>query len=165
MAASGSEVDDLFSRQGAFFYIEGRDPGATFADKELVDIAGEEVARSVIISPAALHAGLIRNKEASTRVIERYGWDTLRGLRAAAIKDGIQATYNGAAVSDLCEDLVATAYDSLRSDEQWMLAYPEHVLETQRNGADRALAYYDKLTGGAYEKIKKIVRERMAILV
>lgn len=164
MARGGKAVDDLMSQHLDYAYIEGRDPGATFADAQLIDTAGEEVAESALISAAAIHAGLIRNADAAQQLIDRYGWDTLRGLREDAITNGMQARYNGVEVSTLCEDVLEIAATGLSTDEQWMLRYPEHVLSTNQNGAERALKRYDELSGSAIERIRQIACERAVIL-
>ncbi|HVV67079.1 MAG TPA: glutamate-cysteine ligase family protein [Candidatus Saccharimonadales bacterium] len=164
MSGTGNEVDNLFAEKGAYFYIEGREPGANFPDQELFETAGETVARSVIMSAAALHAGLIRNGEAAKRLIDSYGWPTLQGLRESAIKAGLEGMYNDVSMPRLCSDVLSVAADGLDSDEQWMLAYPEYVIRTGQTGADRALARYEQLSGSTYSRIAQIVREKGIVL-
>jgi hypothetical protein len=75
----------------------------------------------------------------------------------------MEAVYNGVSVSRLCEDMVQTAADGLDRGERWMLTYPEHVLRTGQNGAERALARYDTLSGRPADRIRQILRERAYI--
>lgn len=165
MAKSGNEVDELFAEEGAYFYIEGRDPGTNFPGQQLQEEVGGRVSASVIMSASALHTGLIRNSAMANRVLESYGWDTLRGLRDEAIKHGLDATYNGENVKELCDDLLSLAAAGLTREEEWMLEYPDYVMSSDQNGADRAIARYNELEGDPRDKIKKIVCERVITLV
>lgn len=165
MAGNGNEVDALFARHGDFFYIEGRDPGANFPDKEMLGLPdGETIARSVVISPAAIHVGLIRNINAAEALLQKYGWQNLVALREGAIKNGMEAECNGVTMHALCRDVLDVARAGLREDEQWMLAYPEFVARTGRNGATRALETFNRLSGFTPDRIKQIVAERAILL-
>jgi gamma-glutamylcysteine synthetase len=164
MGQQGDEVDRLFAEKGAYFYIEGRDPGANFPDRELYNVAGDEIARSVVMSPAAIQTGIIRNVAQAGRLMDAYGWDTLMGLRDQAVIDGLRAQYNGQSVAKLCHELLEVAAAGLRTDEQWMLAYPEFVLRSNANGADRALASFERASGNTVERIKKVTRERSLVM-
>lgn len=163
IAGHDDAVDELLSQYGQFFYIEEREPGANFPDREVAE-QGDEIAKSVVISPSAIYSGLIRNLSASKALINKYGWNTLRNLREDAITNGLDATYNDIKVRDVCYDVLETAAQGLESNEQWMLAYPEYVLTTGQNGADRALARYDQLSGAATQRIRQIVQERSIVL-
>lgn len=161
MDGRGDEVEDYFAKHGSFFYIEGREPGTNFADAELRATANQDVVDSVIISPAALHAGLIRNADEAMRAIKVYGWNNLRGLREEAIVEGLHGEYNGTRVIDVCHNLLRIAGEGLQSHEEWMLAYPEHVLQTMQNGADRAIARFNELPGSNDERVARVAKERI----
>jgi hypothetical protein len=158
-------MDAFFSRSVAFCYIEGRVAGANFPDSRLVDLADADVARSVVISPTALQAGLLQNMDAAEKVLKRASWpkswEALRGLREAAIKDGLSAEHQGLRVIDLARDLVEAARGGLDAEAQWMLSYPEHVLATGRNGADNAMRSFERATGDRSQRLKKVIQERM----
>lgn len=158
-------IEELFGRICGDCYIEGRAPGANFPDADLVDEAGEEVAASVAISPSALQTGLIRNLEAAERWALRLDWRALGRLREVAVRDGLQGEVDGLSVARLCAEVLELAAAGLRPDERWMLAYPGHVLRTGRNGADRALALMERLPGNDGERLRRLIRRRMAVLV
>ena len=165
MEADGNEVDELFARKGAYFYIEGRDPGANFPDKELLELPdGDQIARSVIISPAAIHAGLIRNIDAAEALVAKYGWKNLIALRDDAIKNGMDAKHNNVTAQELCHDILEVARAGLHDDELWMLAYPEFVARTGLNGATRALEAFNSLSGPTADRIKQITEDRAIVL-
>ncbi len=162
MGGMDDEVEALFMRKAKYTYIEGRDPGANFPDEEICSLQnGEALAHSVLISPSAIQAGLIRNLEKAESLLAKYGWANLCALRDASIRDGLQAKYGGVAVKDVCEDILNTAADGLASEEQWMLAYPVLVLSSGKNGADRALEMFNAETGTSEERIRKILVQRM----
>ncbi len=124
-------------------WIEGRDPGANFPDREILE-AGDEIASSVIIAPAAIQAGLIRNLDKSSAYIDSIPWLKLKALREAAIKDGLTGEVDGLTVFDFANKILEIAAKGLTADEQKYLAYPRWVLETGQNGADRAIAYVEE---------------------
>lgn len=157
-------VEELFVSHLDFCYIEGRSPGANFADREIVDLAGEEVARSITISPSALQAGLLRNARGVRKWLGRQSWAGLPALREAAVRGGLAGLADGRAVRSLCEEVVALAADGLEADEQWMLAYPLHVLRSGRNGADRALQAYEHLAGSPAQRIARLIAMREALI-
>lgn len=166
MAGTGLEVDELFARQCAYTYIEGRDPGANFADAELLSLTNDpDVARSVVMSSGAIQAGVLRNLKAAEALIAHYGWETLVSLRNAAIKDGLEAEANGKSVRILCEEVLKIAESSLDPNEQWLLAYPKFVLSTGLNGATRAVQQYASLSGSPRAKMQTITKARAAIIV
>ena len=84
-----NKVEDIFDEFGEYFYIEGRDPGANFPDQEILG-AGEKIAKSVVISPSAIQAGLLNNLQGVSRYINQFPWSQLSNLREVAAKDGLQ---------------------------------------------------------------------------
>lgn len=164
MSGTDDEVEMLFAQKAKYTYIEGRDPGANFPDAETRSLPnGDALARSVLISPSAIQAGLIRNLEKAESLLAKYGWANLCALRDASIRDGLQAKYWGIAVRDVCESVLNVAADGLASEEQWMLAYPAHVLSSGKNAADRALEMFNAQSGTPEERIQKILVRRMAM--
>ena len=162
MAGSGDEVEKLFVEKAPYCYIEGRDAGANFADTELAAM-GTDIAASVAISPTALQAGILRNLDRATEILQHYDWQTLIGLREAAIKNGLKGEYNGVSVQSLAEEMLNIARGGLRQEELWMLAYPEFVVTSGKSGAVRALEQYEKLQGSPTERIGNILVSRIAI--
>ena len=156
-------LEDLFETHFDFCYIEGRSPGANFADREIFDEAGAEVAASVVMAPSALQAGLLRNPSAAWRWLEHWPWRALPALRDAAMRDGLNGRVGSLSVRTLCEELLEIAGKELSRDEAWMLAYPQHVLRSGRNGADRALAAYELLSGSPGERMKQLMKARQAL--
>lgn len=149
--------ESVFASGTKYMYIEGRDPGANFPDKQLADV-GEDVRRSVVIAPSAIQAGLINNLEEATKLLDSYAWEKLGKLREMAIQDGMLGEWGGISVKDLAEKVIDIAASGLQADQQWMLAYPIYVLETGKNGADRFL----ERLGGRIDRdsIAKAVLER-----
>lgn len=156
-------IEELFGRIAAFCYIEGRAPGANFADAELAETAGEAVAASVLPAPSALQAGLLRDPGRVWRRLRRHDWRALAALREAAIRDGIAGEADGLRLRDLCAEVLDLAAAGLRPDERWMLAYPEHVLRMARNGADRTVALFERL-GGGVEALRGLTERRHAVV-
>jgi hypothetical protein len=142
LAGEDDEVERFMADECSNMYIEGRDPGATFADNELEDTAPATI-RSVFISPSALQGGLLGNLRESKRIISQIGWDNLMGMREAAIHNGIRAMYDGIPVANVVDMALAAAAGGLAASEHWMLEYPEHVLRTNTNGADRLIKRYE----------------------
>ncbi|HEV2403214.1 MAG TPA: hypothetical protein VGS08_03355 [Candidatus Saccharimonadales bacterium] len=166
MRGRGTEVEDFMSRKTSFMYIEGRDAGANFADEELLDTVGEsDIVRSVVISSSALQAGLLGNASEARRLVDSYDWSTLMALRHEAAKKGLDGSIGDVQVNRLCQGMLQVAADGLRTQEKWMLEYPQFVLETGKSGAKRALAMYDKrpeLT--EKERIRATILRRKAVL-
>src|SRR3546814_16076126 len=77
-------LEQLLDVSGAQLYIEARAPGAGFADTCLLREAGAAVAQSVLLSPSALHAGLLANLHAPRRLVEDWGWEPRGALRDPA---------------------------------------------------------------------------------
>lgn len=160
-----SQVDEFFTRHAKYIYIEEREPGANFPDREIFDTMGLVPAMSVVISPAALYVGAIRNAASAKELINKYGWSELKELRDAAIINGLEATGAGIAVKQLCDDVLEVAHNGLRQEEQWMLSYPDSVLRTGKNGAQRAINRYEELTATPPERIAQIATERALVLI
>jgi len=153
------EVEKLFEKHATFVYIEGRDAGANFPDRELMD-KGDDIALSTLIGPSALQAGLIQNLTEATRLIASYRWEDLGGLRDAAIKDGLEGEYNGHSVYDFTKRVVETASNGLSKNDQRLLGYIEYVLKTRKNGADRAIEFVENQKGPLRNRIKKLIKSR-----
>lgn len=162
MARSGG-LEELFSSNARYLYIEGRAPGSNFPDRELVDEAEPTVATSCVMSASAIQAGLIRNLEASRTLVYRWGWKRLRALRERAIADGLAGEVDGLLVADLCREVLAIASEGLRPDERWMLAFPNHVLRTGLTGADRSIAFWER-SDRSPRSLRDLVRRRRIVL-
>jgi hypothetical protein len=80
------------------------------------------------------------------------------------MKKGLMAQYNGIKIKDLCKDVLKVAGHGLSSDEHWMLVYPEFVLSSNKNGADRAIEAYEKLTGNTTERMRQLIMEREIVI-
>lgn len=156
-------LEELFESTLDFCYIEGRSPGANFADREILELAGEAVASSITISPSALQAGLLRNPAALRPWLARFPWEALPALREAAVRDGLRGEVGPWSVRALCDEVVTMAAGGLSGPEQAMLAYPLHVLRSGRNGADRALQAYERLKGSPAERLKRLTMAREAV--
>ena len=144
-------------------WIEGRDPGANFPDGEILE-AGDEIASSVIIAPAAIQAGLIRNLEESSAYIDSIPWLKLKALREAAIKDGLAGEVDGLTVFDFANKILEIAAKGLTVDEQRYLAYPQWVLENKQNGADRAIAYVEKQYLPLGQALLSLLKHRRVVI-
>lgn len=137
-------LEALFAACGVDGYIEGRAPGAGFADACLVREAGRQEARSVLVAPTALQQGLLAEPEASWQLVQDWGWDELGRLRQVAIRDGLADTR----VRALCADVLAVAHGGLHADDAHHLAYADYVLQSGRSGADRLMETWNSLPGG-----------------
>lgn len=157
------QLETIFAKFAHFLYIEGRDPGANFPDRELWQ-AGEEIARSVMIAPSAVQAGLIRNLSESKRLIAKYPWKKLGELRLAAIKNGLQGAVKGLTVANFAREVIEVAARGLRSDEQWMLAYPLWVLKTGKNGADRAIEFVENSKTNGIKALTDLIQSRHVVV-
>lgn len=150
-------LETFMDENCAFMYVEGRDPGATFSDAHLEVIAPDTL-QSVLISPSAIQAGLINQLDAAKKIVVKYGWQTLMGLREEAIKYGMGGSYAGKNMRDLVAEVIDVSADGLAAEDTWMLRYPQHVLETGKNSADRQLALYERTKGNSpFEKLRSLV--------
>ncbi len=167
-AYSPSTQEQQFSafmdRHLRYAYIEGRAAGANQADAELTHLDDTEVAASVVCSASALQHGLLHNLHNAHAVLARHPWSRLRALREEAVRHGMAAVCGELRVDTLCADLLEVAADGLPSKHQWLLSYPRHVLKTGRNGADRALEAYERMSGGREERLLRLVRQRAMVL-
>ena len=159
------DLERLIEPHLAYCYLEGRAAGANYPDRELMDAAGEETAASVAVSPSALQYGLLRNLDRTKRLVARYAWSDLLGLRRQTIIHALKGEYGGIRADRLCAQALEIAGEELDSRQAWMAAYPEHVLQTGKTGADRALERLEQLPGGMEDRIRQLVLERGLIPV
>ena len=164
MSEDGDSIERLFASHAESCYIEGRMSGANFPDASTVSEGGDLAARSVVISPSAVQEGLLRNPEEAARLLSRYAWSDLAGLRQEAIRHGLRANYKGIEIKTLCREVLETAGQNLSTGEQWMLAYPEFVLTSGKNGADRGIELFERQTGDRAERMKKTILAREAVI-
>lgn len=129
-------LETLFEAHGAEIYVEGRSPGAGFADQALLQEAGPAVAAGMVMCPMALQWGVLQRLDDAGELISRYGWSRLRALRDRALQYGVE----DAELRALCREVLGIARCGLGPQEQRYLAYAEYVLESGRTGADRMLA-------------------------
>lgn len=162
MNGQGS-VEALFEQHGIEVYIEGRACGANFPDQALCDLGDAMIPSSVVMAPSALQKGLLANPDSWTRLSALVDWAELPWLRDAAIRHGLHASEAGARLQALTARVLEEAQQGLAPDERWMLAYPEHVLRRAENGAQRALARYQSLSGSAGERLQRLSAERRAL--
>lgn len=157
-------VEEIFQNWANFMYIEGRDAGANFPDREIFN-SGTEIARSVLISPSAIQAGLIANLEKAKRFIYKYPWLKLKALRDVAIRNGLEGEVDDTTVYDFTKQVLEIAAGGLSESEQKLLKYPQWVLETRQNGADRAIEFLEKQRGISLEEaLKRLVVHRQVVL-
>jgi gamma-glutamylcysteine synthetase len=157
-----ARLEALFDECGADLYIEGRACGANFPDRQLLALADPDVSASVAIAPAALQKGLLANPRAWDALSRLAPWRSLPALRDAAVREGLRGEADGLALRTFAAQVVEQAAQGLTADEQWMLAYPLHVLRTGHNGADRALSRHEELEGETDVRIRRILAERVA---
>ncbi len=139
-------LENLFTLYSNNCYIESRAAGANFPDTFLVHEPDVDVARSCVISPSAIQAGLLRNLDQSLELVNRWGWRSVAALRDAAIRSAMDGEADGLHLMDFCREVLDVAEDGLSPDERWMLAYPRYVCETGMTGADRAIALWESST-------------------
>ncbi|MBX7144626.1 MAG: hypothetical protein K1X79_09265 [Oligoflexia bacterium] len=156
------DVEKMLAPYVKAMWIEGRDPGANFPDRELLDI-DEQAARSIIIAPSALQAGLLRNLSAASQFLHSHDWNDLAALRAAAIRDGLDGRVGNLSVRAFTERILEIAAQGLLRAEHKFLAYFEYVLRTGKNGADRQLAWLDRYHSGSLSGLPELVKSRVAV--
>lgn len=156
-------VEEIFAKYAKYIYIEGRDAGANFPDAEIL-VMGDGTAKSVIISPSALQAGLIKNLAKVTKYLDKFEWSILGKLRDTAIKDGLQGKAGNLTVEEFTKNILALAEEGLEQREKWMLNYPKWVLKTKQNGADRAIKFVSKFKGNLNEALVELVKARKVIV-
>lgn len=141
-AFDNDKLEELLAAKGLeSMYIEGRDPGANFPDRQLRE-KGENLAWSTVISPSALQVGLINNLDEASAYIRSFDWQTLGELRNAAIVQGLGGRAEGLQVREFATKIVEVAAKGLTSKQHRLLEYPLQVIASNENGADRALKDY-----------------------
>lgn len=156
-------LEALFAAKLDTLYIEGRAAGANFPDADLAALPDRRIPESVVLSPAALQTGLLRNLDEAARLADTIPWAALPALRAAAIRDGLDGVAGDLAIGRLCLKVVEVAARGLALEEQWMLGYAEHTLRTGMTGADRALRAYEGLTGSPAARTLAVARARSIV--
>lgn len=155
-------LEALFAECGIDGYIEGRAPGANFADSFLLNDAGPEVARSVLVGPSALQLGLLNNLDDALCLVRDWGWMELGQLRETAIRHGL----DDARVRALCADVLSVGRGGLsNTDHQW-LAYVDYVVTSGSSGADRLLAsWHDQKTESVERRLQGMLARHVAIAI
>jgi len=153
-------LEGLFDAYGAIVYIEGRGPGAGFADAALLEETDAPTARSLIMSPAALQWGLLQRLDDAEALMANWRWGELSALRDRAMQRGIEDRE----VWRLCEEAVAIALTGLSMQERPLLDYARHVLASRRTGADRMLETWRATAGMTpTARLEKIVQRHRAV--
>ncbi len=158
-------VEALFADHCESLWIEGRACGANFPDAELCGLDDPLVAASVVLAPSALQKGLQVNRESFARLSALLPWRDLRPAREAAIRDGLAGRTGAVSLDRFAAAVVDEAEAGLMPSERWMLSYPRHVLQTGRNGADRAIAAFERHAGGRAARLRALVEARTMRLV
>lgn len=154
-------LEALFAECGIDGYIEGRAPGANFADKRLVAEAGHAAAQSVLVAPSALQLGLLNNVSEALLLIQDWGWVELGQIRDAAIRQGME----DARIRALCADVLDVARRGLPEDDHHWLNYADYVIRSGRSGADRLLGTWrDRNAGGIGMRLAHVVDQHTAIV-
>lgn len=144
---NGGDIESLIAPLKNL-YIEGRDPCANFPSL-YHHTRGYDVARSVLIGPSALQAGLLQNSERNLHtMLARYSWTDLKMLRENAIKRGLKDPE----VAEFARLTVEMAGEGLQSliggdEAERMLKYPHLVISTGNNGSSRAEQFVSERTG------------------
>lgn len=154
-------LEHLFARHGVDGYIEGRGPGANFADPDLMVQAGHAVCASVAVAPSALQLGLMRNLDSASDLVHDWGWSALAALRGPAMADAL--THDR--VHALATQVVAVAQAGLADADAPWLAYAHYALHTRQTGADRLLALWHTYKGDSAGRMAHIVARRQALAV
>jgi gamma-glutamylcysteine synthetase len=152
-------LESLFASCGMQAYIEARGPGAGFADACLLGEAGAQVARSRLLAPTALQAGLLANLGEARLLARQWGWQALGALRQPAIQAGL----DNARVKALCADVLAVARSGLPERDRHWLAYPEFVLASGRTASDRLLDTWTSSGGAVAEKLAALLPRHTAL--
>ena len=152
-------LEALLAEHGVSGYIEGRGPGANFADPQLVQEAGEAIARTTVISPSAIQLGLLRNLDQACDLVRSWGWATLKSMRDVAIRDALADDR----VHALCRDVLGVCQGGLDAADHHWLAYPRHVCETRRTGADRMLTLWHSLAASPRDRLVGLCAARRAL--
>lgn len=157
---SVGELEALFQAHGAEIYIEGRGPGAGFADQVLLDEAGPAVAAAMVMSPIALQWGLLQRLDEAEALMACRGWGCLGELRERALRYGMEDPQ----VRELCAEVMAIAESGLQTEEQPFLEYARYVLAEGRSAADRLLDSWHALSDGEPAlRLAQVTRRHMAL--
>ncbi len=162
-ANNGDMVEKIFEKYATYTYIEGRDPGSNFPDREIAN-AGKDIAGSVVIAPSAIQAGLLKNLKEAARFIDRFHWQELKLLREAAIKYGLQGKVGDHTVYDFTKKILEISAGGLPSKEYEYLRYPVWVLRTKKNGADRAIEFIEAQKQPLKKALQRLIHARNAII-
>lgn len=149
----------LFEDCQASTYIEGRTAGAGFADMVVLREGGPDIARSMLLSPIALQAGLLNRLAETRRLWQRWGWQRLAGLRKNAIAKGLE----DAQVRKLCQEALEIAADGMPGQQGHWLDYARFVLQTGRSNADRLLETWNGAGPTPSEKMARITSLHTAL--
>ncbi|MBV6274071.1 hypothetical protein KVP09_14295 [Alcaligenaceae bacterium CGII-47] len=152
-------LEALFAACGVDGYIEGRAPGAGFADSVLLAEAGTEISRSMLMAPIALQLGVLENSAEAWQLVQDWGWDTLGVLRNQAMRHGL----DDPDVRALCVQVLAVARGGLAHTDQHWLAYPQYVLDTGRTSADRTLYTWQRIAGTRAQRLAGVARDHAAL--
>lgn len=153
-------IETLLQSCGAMGYIEGRAPGAVFADAQLIDELGRDIAATAPVAPSAVQLGLLNNLTEAEQLWRQWGWETLRELRGAAIR----AALDDDRVRALAQDVLAVARAGLPKDEQRWLAYAEQAVQARRTGADRLLELWQAYAGRP-DRLARIGEQRRVCVI
>lgn len=158
-----AEVEKIFKEHAEFTYIEGRDPGANFPDQE-TQSAGKDIAYSTFIAPSAIQKGLLNNLDKSAKFIDSFNWQELIELRNESIKNGLEGKTKHIKVKDFTRKILELAKEGLIKKEQQFLAYPEWVLQIEKNGADRAIEFVKNSNLPLDKALKELIKLRQVKL-
>lgn len=154
-------LEALFEEHRAEIYVEGRGPGAGFADAVLLEEAGAAVAASMVMSPIALQWGLLRRLDDAECLMARWRWPQLMDLRDRAMRFAL----DDPEVAGLCREVLDIALDGLAPRERPMLDYAAHVLDTRRTAADRLLESWRAAPAtDAAGRLAHVARRHMAVM-
>ncbi len=151
-------IEELYAGLGVEGYIEGRAPGAGFADAQLVQDAGKAVAATTVMAPSALQLGLMRNLDQAEDLVREWGWLRLRGLRADAMRHALEDD----AVCALARDALAVAEGGLDAEERHWLDYARYAADTRSTGADRLLRLW-RAHAGDTRRLGAVCRARTVV--
>lgn len=151
-------IEDLYAGLGVTGYIEGRAPGAGFADAQLLQDAGRAVAATTVMAPSALQLGLMRNLEQAEDLVRDWGWLRLRALRADAMRHALDDD----AVCALARDVLAVAEGGLDAGERHWLDYARYAAGSRSTGADRLLLLWREQAGQS-GRLQAVCRARAVV--
>lgn len=153
-------LEELFEAHGVEIYVEGRGPGAGFADAVLLEEAGSSAAASMVMSPAALQWGLVQRLDEAERLMTDWGWARLTALRGRAVRLGLADPE----VATLCAEVMTVAEAGLRTEEGPLLDYVRYVLASGRTAADRMLDTWRSAAGlSPAGRLERVVERHHAL--